>query len=212
MNTQQSHRQFQETLEQQPLHRGHQYSAKKKRSWVSLIIHIIVLILLTISMYSMWKEPIFNLVLVNEPIHFSQILNFQETLRNISTQNIDLTQINQLQDNIDKLKLSFYIFFFAGALSIILTILTLIFNRIAIKIVNMVIIAIMFVIPFSLSNIINETAKRVADTLSQYFLSFRPDQILTTADALNNAVTLLACCFGLLFISLFFRNRRIRIK
>ncbi|ANZ32652.1 hypothetical protein [Staphylococcus carnosus] len=212
MNTQQSHRQFQETLEQQPLHRGHQYSAKKKRSWVSLIIHIIVLILLTISMYSMWKEPIFNLVLVNEPIHFSQILNFQETLRNISTQNIDLTQINQLQDNIDKLKLSFYIFFFAGALSIILTILTLIFNRTAIKIVNMAIIAIMFVIPFSLSNIINETAKRVADTLSQYFLSFRPDQILTTADALNNAVTLLACCFGLLFISLFFRNRRIRIK
>ncbi|AMY06404.1 hypothetical protein CD149_11420 [Staphylococcus condimenti] len=212
MNSQRSHRQFQDMLEQQPLHRGHKYSAKRKRSWVSLIIHIIVLILLTISMYSMWKEPIFNLVLVNEPIHFSQILNFQETLRNISTQNIDLTQINQLQDNIDKLKLSFYIFFFAGALSAILTILTLIFNRTVIKIVNMVIIAIMFVIPFSLSNIINETAKRVADTLSQYFLSFKPEQILTTADALNNAVTLLACCFGLLFISLFFRNRRIRIK
>ncbi|AYU55972.1 hypothetical protein [Staphylococcus debuckii] len=212
MNAQQSYSQFQERINQQPLHRGHQFSNKRKHSWFSLIIHLIVLILLAITMYSMWKEPIFNIVLVNQPINFSQILNFQETLQNISTQNIDLTQINQLQDNIAKLKAAFYIFFFAGAISILLTVLTLIFNRTAIKIINMVIIVIMFVVPFSLSSIIKETAKRVADNLSQYFLSFKPDQILTTADALNNAVTLLACCFGLLFISLFFRNRRVRIK
>ena len=58
MNAQQSHSQFQERINQQPLHRGHQFSNKRKHSWVSLIIHLIVLILLAITMYSMWKEPI----------------------------------------------------------------------------------------------------------------------------------------------------------
>ncbi|MFR6533875.1 MAG: hypothetical protein ACLUOM_12785, partial [Staphylococcus simulans] len=116
-------------LDRVPLQRGQYFAPKKKRSYVSLIIQIIVLILTIISIYSMLKEPIFNILLVNEPIRFSQILNFQETLQNISSQNVDLTQISQLQDNISKLKLAFYAFFFAGILSLILTVLTLIFNR-----------------------------------------------------------------------------------
>lgn len=199
-------------LDRVPLQRGQYFAPKKKRSYVSLITQIIVLILTIISIYSMLKEPIFNILLVNEPIRFSQILNFQETLQNISSQNVDLTQISQLQDNISKLKLAFYAFFFAGILSLILTVLTLIFNRTAIKIVNMVLIAIMFAIPFGLAYIVEETAKRVSETLQQYFINLSPDKILVTGEAISNATVLLACCFGLLFISLFFRNRRIRIK
>ena len=160
----------------------------------------------------MFKESIFTIVLVNEPIHFSQLLNFQETLQNISSQNFDLTQLHQLQDNISKIKFAFIAFFFVGLISILLTILTLIFNRTAIKIVNMVLIAIMFVIPFWLTYIVNETAQRISETLKQYFITVEPDKILIAGDALNNATILLACCFALLFISLFFRNRRVRIK
>lgn len=199
-------------LDRVPLQRGQYFAPKKKRSYVSLIIQIIVLILTIISIYSMLKEPIFNILLVNEPIRFSQILNFQETLHNISSQNIDLTQLSHLQENISKLKLAFYAFFFAGILSLILTVLTLIFNRTAIKIVNMILIAIMFAIPFGLTYIVEETAKRVSETLQQYFINLAPDKILVTGEALSNATVLLACCFGLLFISLFFRNRRVRIK
>ena len=167
-------------LDRVPLQRGQYFAPKKKRSYVSLIIQIIVLILTIISIYSMLKEPIFNILLVNEPIRFSQILNFQETLQNISSQNVDLTQISQLQDNISKLKLAFYAFFFAGILSLILTVLTLIFNRTAIKIVNMVLIAIMFAIPFGLAYIVEETAKRVSETLQQYFINLSPCLLYTS--------------------------------
>lgn len=201
-----------EPLEHGTLQRGKYFAKKRKRSYVSLIIQIIVLILTVISLYSMFKESIFTIVLVNEPIHFSQLLNFQETLQNISSQNFDLTQLHQLQDNISKIKFAFIAFFFVGLISILLTILTLIFNRTAIKIVNMVLIAIMFVIPFGLTYIVNETAQRISETLKQYFITVEPDKILIAGDALNNATILLACCFALLFISLFFRNRRVRIK
>ena len=37
------------------------YYGKKKNSWISLIIHIIILILVGITCYSMYKQPILNL-------------------------------------------------------------------------------------------------------------------------------------------------------
>lgn len=203
---------FMDPSQQVPLKRGTYYADKRKRSYVSLIIQFIVLLLIIITLYSMYKESIFNIVLVNEPIHFTQILNFHQTLSDISNQNIDLTQINHLEDNIGKVKMAFYTFFIIGILSIIMTILTIIFNRTALKIFNMLLIVVMFFIPFIMTYIVNDMAKRISDTLKQYFITLSPDKIITVGDALNNAIILLACCFALLFISLFFRNRRIRIQ
>lgn len=53
---------FDETFQQPNIHRGKRYG-KKKRSLVSMIIQIIVVILTAIAGYSMWKQPIFNIVI-----------------------------------------------------------------------------------------------------------------------------------------------------
>ncbi|HCU9493350.1 TPA: hypothetical protein OVI83_002746, partial [Staphylococcus aureus] len=47
---------FDETFQQPNIHRGKRYG-KKKRSLVSMIIQIIVVILTAIAGYSMWKQP-----------------------------------------------------------------------------------------------------------------------------------------------------------
>ena len=51
-NRQAYHQNFDRTLSHEELHRGRRYG-KKRRSWVSLIIHIIVLILTAIAGYSL---------------------------------------------------------------------------------------------------------------------------------------------------------------
>ena len=53
------------------------YYGKKKNSWISLIIHIIILILVGITCYSMYKQPILNFVLANQAIDFSEIKIFK---------------------------------------------------------------------------------------------------------------------------------------
>ena len=49
----------------------------KENSWISLIIHIIILILVGITCYSMYKQPILNFVLANQAIDFSEIKIFK---------------------------------------------------------------------------------------------------------------------------------------
>ncbi|MFH0283984.1 hypothetical protein CHB53_01360, partial [Staphylococcus epidermidis] len=49
-------------------------------------------------------------------------------------------------------------------------------------------------------------------TPKQYYLTVSPEQVLTEADAIHNALILIGCSIALLIVSLFFRNRLPRIK
>ncbi|MBF0738026.1 hypothetical protein E4T73_07610 [Staphylococcus arlettae] len=203
---------FEHTLTTAPMQRGAQYAEKKKKSWVSLIIHIIILILLAITGYSMYNDPIVNLVLADEQITFSQITHFQDTINNISNLNINIDNIENLHSIIDTLIFIFYIFFIAIILSLIFTIFILIFNRTVLKIINLFIMIIMLVITFGFSIIIKNIASRIANSMSQYYITVKPSNVLIEADAIHNALILLSCAVALGIISLFFRNRRTRIS
>ncbi|MCG7338186.1 hypothetical protein MHZ36_02680 [Staphylococcus sp. ACRSN] len=201
---------FEHTLTSEPMHRGSHYGRKKK-SWINIVIQVIVFILVAITGYSMFKEPILNLTFVNEPITFHQITNLQDTVNQMGNLNINIENIDNLQTHIDSLILVFYVFFIACILSLILTCFTLIFNRTALKIVNLFILAVMFVITFGFSFLIENIAKSISDSMSQHYISLSPEQILTEADAIHNAFILLTCSLALLLISLFFRNRKAKI-
>ena len=206
--TLQNQRQFNSQFEHQEIHRGKRYG-KKKRSWVSLIIQVFVLVLTAITGYSMLKQPIFKISFVNETINFHQLRNFQDTVTQIG--NLNLGNIDQLQQSIDRLLIVFYAFFALCILSLILSILTIIFNRSALKVVNMLFLAIMLVITMYFSYIIHTLAEKISDSLKQYYLTVSPDQVVVEADAIHNALILLACSIGLLIISLFFRLSLIHI-
>lgn len=198
---------FEHTLTSEPMYRGTRRSRKKK-SWINIVIQVIVLILVAITGYSMFKEPILNLTFVNEPITFHQITNLQNTMNHMGNLNINIENIDNLQSHIDSLILVFYVFFSACILSLILTIFTLIFNRTALKMLNLFILAIMFVITFGFSFLIENIAKSISDSMSQHYINLGPEQILTEAVAIHNAFILLTCSIALLIISLFFRNRQ----
>lgn len=202
---------FEHTLTSAPMHRGERLG-KKRFSWFNLIIHIIVLILTVITGYSMYKQPVFNLAIVNKPITFHQLSNFQDTINNISKLDINIDNIENLQSRIDSLIFIFDIFFIAVIVSILLSIFTIIFNRTVLKILNIFVLIIMLVITFGFSIMLQNIAARIANSLSNNYVSIKPDQVLTQADAINNALILLICCLALLFISLFFRNKRKRIS
>ena len=76
---------------------------RKRRSWVSLIIQIIIFILVAITGYSMYKQPIFNLAFANQPISYGQIKDFQNTVTQIGTLNINLSQLANLEDVANRL-------------------------------------------------------------------------------------------------------------
>lgn len=101
---------FNAQFHEQEIHRGKRYG-KKKRSWVSIIIHLIILILTAITGYSMLKQPIFNLAFANKTINFHEIQNFQDTLTKIGNLNINLGNMDDLQKSIDNLIMVFNIFF-----------------------------------------------------------------------------------------------------
>ena len=201
---------FEHTLTSEPMQRGSRYG-KKKLSWVNILIQLLVLILVAITGYSMFKEPIFNLVFVKETINFHQLTNFQETINSFSNLNINVENIDNLQTSVDRLILVFYVFFIACIFSLVLTIFTIIFNRTSLKIVNMFVIAIMLVITFGFSYFIKNIARRIADSMNQYYVSVKPIDILTEADAIHNALILLGCSIALIIISMLFRNRKPRI-
>ena len=187
--TLQNQRQFNSQFEHQEIHRGKRYG-KKKRSWVSLIIQVFVLVLTAITGYSMLKQPIFKISFVNETINFHQLRNFQDTVTQIG--NLNLGNIDQLQQSVDNL--------------------IIIFNRTALKVVNILLLAIMLVITLYFSYIIHTIAQKISESLKQYYLTVSPEQVLTEADAIHNALILIGCSIALLIVSLFFRNRLPRIK
>lgn len=202
---------FNAQFHEQEIHRGKRYG-KKKRSWVSIIIHLIILILTAITGYSMLKQPIFNLAFANKTINFHEIQNFQDTLTKIGNLNINLGNMDDLQKSIDNLIMVFNIFFILCLVSMFITVITIILNRTLLKIFNLLILAGMLLITLYFSYIIHTIAQKISESLKQYYLTVSPDQVINEADAIHNALILLPCSIALLFISLFFRNRLARIR
>ena len=167
---------FNAQFHEQEIHRGKRYG-KKKRSWVSIIIHLIILILTKIG----------NL-------------------------NINLGNMDDLQKSIDNLIMVFNVFFILCLVSMFITVITIILNRTLLKIFNLFILAAMLLITLYFSYIIHTIAQKISESLKQYYLTVSPDQVINEADAIHNALILLACSIALLFISLFFRNRLARIR
>ena len=208
-NRQAYHQNFDRTLSHEELHRGRRYG-KKRRSWVSLIIHIIVLILTAIAGYSMWKEPIFKVKLLNQLVNFHQFSTFSDKLEELKKLPINVGDIDKIQHQLDQLVIAFEVFFGICILSLILTFFTILFNRTVLKIVNFIIVVILMLMTFGFAYLIDHVAKKAATEMSSAYLSFKPDDILTQSDAIHNNFILLGCSLALLFISLFFRNRRPR--
>ena len=208
-NRQAYHQNFDRTLSHEELHRGRRYG-KKRRSWVSLIIHIIVLILTAIAGYSMWKEPIFKVKLLNQLVNFHQFSTFSDKLEELKKLPINVGDIDKIQHQLDQLVIAFEVFFGICILSLILTFFTILFNRTVLKIVNFIVVVILMLMTFGFAYLIDHVAKKAATEMSSAYLSFNPDDILTQADAIHNNFILLGCSLALLFISLFFRNRRPR--
>ena len=93
----------------------------------------------------------------------------------------------------------------------IISILTIVFNRTILKVINFIII-VALMIAFSFSYTIQMLGKQISQNLHHFFLDLPPNQIITEADAIHNALILLSSSLALLFISFFFRNRHPRIK
>ncbi|RIM35541.1 hypothetical protein BU629_07705, partial [Staphylococcus capitis] len=114
--------------------------------------------------------------------------------------------------SIDNLIMVFNIFFILCLVSMFITVITIILNRTLLKIFNLFILAAMLLITLYFSYIIHTIAQKISESLKQYYLTVSPDQVINEADAIHNALILLACSIALLFISLFFRNRLARIR
>ena len=79
--------------------------------------------------------------------------------------NINLGNINDLQQGIDRLILVFNGFFILCIVSLVITILTIVFNRTVLKVVNILVLTIMLVITLYFSYIIKALAQEIADVL-----------------------------------------------
>ncbi|MBO1198663.1 hypothetical protein J3T65_03835 [Staphylococcus simiae] len=210
--TNQPNEPYNNQYQQQPIAYRANYKPKKKRSWVSLIIQIIVLVLTAIAGYSMWKQPIFNIVFANKPVNFDGLKHFQDTTTNIGNLNINLGNVGDLQQSLDRLIMVFNAFFILCIVSLIITILTIIFNRTVLKVLNIFSLAIMLVITLYFSYIIKTLAQKIAESFKQYYISVSPQQVITEADAIHNGIILLGCSIALIVISLFFRNRKLKLQ
>ena len=73
--------------------------------------------------------------------------------------NINLGNINDLQQGIDRLILVFNGFFILCIVSLVITILTIVFNRTVLKVVNILVLTIMLVITLYFSYIIKALAQ-----------------------------------------------------
>ncbi|WP_210125348.1 hypothetical protein [Staphylococcus sp. GDY8P85P] len=197
--------------------RSHRYN-RKRRSWVSLMIQMIIFVLVAITGYSMYKQPIFNLAFANQPIFnlafanqpisYAQIKDFQNTVTQIGALNINLSQLTNLEDIANRLVLVFNVFFILAIISLIISALTIIFNRTLLKLFNFIIISIMLIMSIYFGYAIQVIGQRIADKLQSFSLNVSANQIINEADAIHNALILLVCSLALLIISFFFRNRK----
>ncbi|WP_241957657.1 hypothetical protein [Staphylococcus devriesei] len=160
----------------------------------------------------MYKQPIFNLVFADQPVNYEQIKTLQDTVTQIGALNINLSQLANFEDITNRLVLIFNVYFMLVILSMIIAIITIIFNRTLLKILNFIVITILLVMSLYFSYAIQMIGQRIADKLQSYALNINANQIIVEADAIHNALILLVSSLALLIISLFFRNRYPRLR
>ncbi|MGJ5913409.1 hypothetical protein ACSBQ8_14510, partial [Staphylococcus equorum] len=77
--------------------------------------------------------------------------------------NLNLGNIDQLQQSVDNLIIIFNIFFVLCLISLFITVITIIFNRTALKVINILLLAIMLVITLYFSYIIHTIAQKISE-------------------------------------------------
>lgn len=198
--------QFEEQFKYETVHRGQRYG-KKKRSWVSFILTFIAMVLIIIAAYSMYTESLFSTVFLDQNVTYDQFKVFTEQLSSQSF--IDLSDLEQ---RLSQLLMVLNIFFILCIINIILSILTLIFNRTIIKVINFIISIVLVAIPVGFLYIIREVASQVSSQLSQFLGQIEPTAILVESNAIHNGIIFTSIAAVLYLVSLFFRNRRPKIK
>ncbi|MGV3244692.1 hypothetical protein [Staphylococcus sp. 11261D007BR] len=198
--------QFEEQFKYETVHRGQRYG-KKKRSWVSFILTFIAMVLIIIAAYSMYTESLFSTVFLDQNVTYDQFKVFTEQLSSQSF--IDLSDLEQ---RLSQLLMVLNVFFILCIINIILSILTLIFNRTIIKVINFIISIVLVAIPVGFLYIIREVASQVSSQLSQFLGQIEPTAILVESNAIHNGIIFTSIAAVLYLVSLFFRNRRPKIK
>ncbi len=202
----QSQPHFQQQFDYQTIHRGKRYG-KKRRSWVSFILTLIAAVFVTIAAYSMYSDTLFKMGFINENVTFDK-------LKVITTQlsSITLIDISAVEQKLSVLIKVLNVFFILSLINIVLALLTLIFNRTILKILNFIIAIFITLIPIGFLYYIDEVADEFAKQLAPYVGQVDASNLLTGANALHNAIIFMGIATFLYFISLFFRNRRPKIK
>lgn len=198
--------QFEEQFKYETVHRGQRYG-KKKHSWVSFILTFIAMVLIIIAAYSMYTESLFSTVFLDQNVTYDQFKVFTEQLSSQSF--IDLSDLEQ---RLSQLLMVLNVFFILCIINIILSILTLIFNRTIIKVINFIISIVLVAIPVGFLYIIREVASQVSSQLSQFLGQIEPTAILVESNAIHNGIIFTSIAAVLYLVSLFFRNRRPKIK
>ncbi|EJG0096707.1 hypothetical protein DB521_RS05270, partial [Staphylococcus pseudintermedius] len=103
-------------------------------------------------------------------------------------------------------------FFILVLVNIIFAILTLIFNRTILKVINWFISIWILLIPIAFLFYINRAAEEITQKLAPYIGNVDPATVFSPSNALHNAIIFTAIAMVLYFISLFFRNRRPKIR
>ena len=204
--TTQQHPQFQQKFENQPIHRS-QYYGKKRRSWVSFILTLIAMVLVAIAAYSMYSETLFKMSFLDENVTFDKLKVIADQLTAQSL--IDTSNIEQ---TLSYVIMGLNIFFILVLINIIFAILTLVFNRTILKVVNWIISILIVLIPIAFLFYINRAAEEIAKKLVPYIGNVDPTTVFSPSNALHNAIIFTAIATVLYFISLFFRNRRPKIR
>ncbi|MBI5974297.1 hypothetical protein [Staphylococcus canis] len=197
---------FEQQFQNETLHRGKRYG-KKKRSWVSFILTLIALVLTIIAAYSMYTENLFRMVILDQNVTYDQFKVFTSQLSQQSF--IDLSDF---ETRLNQLLLVLNVFFILSLVSILLGLITLIFNRTVLKLINFVISVILLIIPVGFLFIIRYVASSLSKELSQYLGDINPQALLIESSAIHNAIIFMAIATILYFIALFFRNRRPKVR
>lgn len=182
---------------------------KKRRSWVSFILTLIAMVLTAMAGYSMYHEPLFISNLLNKEVNYSQFQEFTELTQQLNSQtSIDLSGF---EESLSRLLWIIHLFFILCVVNIVLAILTLVFNRTLLKVLNFIVSLGIFFIPVGLLVVIRDAAEQLTDNLKPLeplMGHLETTALLAESNAVHNAIIFTGIAAFLYFISLFFRNRK----
>ncbi|MCS4486092.1 hypothetical protein [Staphylococcus americanisciuri] len=181
---------------------------KKRRSWVSLILTLIAMVMTIMAAYGMYHEPLFSSNFLNQEVNYHQFQQFTQQLR--SQTFVDLSDFEQ---SLTRLLWVINTFFILCIVNVILAILTLVFNRTLLKVLNFLVSLGIFFIPVGLLLIIRDIATQLSDALAplqSLVGTIETTSLLAESNAVHNAIIFTGIATFLYFISLFFRNRKVK--